>query len=279
MPMAQNKVLDSRLNDQLQQHYAVNPHPDFLSELKNDVLDHFNGQRQAKTRRYKFAFASIAVVLVLVIVLFATPLGSALAQEFVELFSRAESNVMPNYPAQTAIARDATLAAAPTLTPGPKYTLTPTPTITPGLGDKLSANYSIEEIEQIAGFDVLAPTYLPWPIEFYGASYDPETNIVYLFYNGRMTISQEPITGTDDCDICTEVGANARIRTVQVGDIEGALIYGVWSIKDENKYWYDTPEIVRIRWQTNSTVFQITYGLWTGPLTIDDLIDIAESYQ
>jgi hypothetical protein len=138
MPMTQNKDLDSRLNDKLQQHYAVKPHPDFLSELKNDVLDHFNGQRQAKTRRYKFAFASIAVVLVLVIVLFATPLGSALAQEFVELFSRAESNVMPNYPGQTAIARDATLAAAPTLTPGPKYTLTPTPTITPGPGDKKS---------------------------------------------------------------------------------------------------------------------------------------------
>ena len=277
--MAHNNDLDPNLNEHLRQHYAVNPRPGFLPELKNGLLGQFPRQQRTQLRRHKFAFGLIATALVLVIVLFATPLGSALAQEFVELFSRSESNVMPNYPGQTAIARDATMTAAPTITPGAQTTTTPTPTRTPNPTSKEYANLTIEEVEQIAGFDVLAPTYLPRPIEFYGANYDPKSNVVFLFYDGGMLIRQEPVTGTDDCDLCSEVGATARVESVQIGDIEGELIYGVWHLKDENKYWLFTPQIRRVRWQTNNTVFELLYDRCPSQLTNEDLLEMAESFQ
>ena len=220
--MAHNNDLDPKLNEHLRQHYAVNPQPNFLPELKNDLLGQFPGQQRTLFKRYRFAFGLIATALVLVIVLLATPLGKALAQEFVELFSRAESDSLPYPPGQTAIAEYATqIAASPTNTLETQSSPTQAPTRTPDPASSEGANMTIEEIEQAAGFDVLVPSLIPSKLKFTGGSYLPEENITSLFYgllgnnyNG-LRISQEPITDTDDCDLCSEIGpaANVQIRS------------------------------------------------------------------
>jgi hypothetical protein len=124
----------------------------------------------------------------------------------------------------------------------------------------------------------MVPIYLP-KMEFYGANYDPATNIVYLFYNGNMLIREEPISGMEDCDLCSEVGGTARISEVQIGESEGIYFIGVWELRDENKYWRNDPWIKRLRWQSNETVYEILYDGHPGNINKDDLIAIAESFQ
>ena len=282
--MAHNNDLDPKLNEHLRQHYAVNPQPNFLPELKNDLLGQFPGQRRTLFKRYRFAFGLIATALVLVIVLLATPLGKALAQEFVELFSRAESDSLPYPPGQTAIAEYATqIAASPTNTPETQSSPTQAPTRTPDPASSEGANMTIEEIEQAAGFDVLVPSLIPSKLKFTGGSYLSEENITSLFYgllgnnyNG-LRISQEPITDTDDCDLCSEIGPAANIKSVQIGDVPGELVSGVWELKDGYKIWRNEPWVVRLRWQTNDTVFELSYFGTPGSLTKTSMVHIAES--
>ena len=168
---------------------------------------------------------------------------------------------------------------------------------------------NIEEVEKIAGFDILVPALLPhakpfygapvnpktsqvmagpnwqtvlvpadspWAMEFQGANYDPETNIVSLFYL-RFTIRQEPITGQNDCDLCTEVGATTKRTAVQIGDVPGEIVIGVWRLADGNRYWENEPWVQRLRWASDDTVFEIGYFYLPGSMTYDSFVEMAES--
>ena len=95
-------------------------------------------------------------------------------------------------------------------------------------------------------------------------------------YNG-LRISQEPITDTDDCDLCSEIGPAANVRSVQIGDVPGELVSGVWELKNGYKIWRNEPWVVRLRWQTNDTVFELSYFGSPGSLTKTSMIHIAES--
>ena len=242
------------------------PAPGFLPELKNNLLGQFSGQQLTQLRRQKFAFALIAAVLVLVIVLFATPIGDALAQEFVELFSRTESDTLPYPPGQTAMAEYATqIAASPTNTPETQSSTTQTPTRTPDPASSEGANMTIEEIEQAAGFDVLVPSTVPSIFKFSGGTYLPGENMSLLFFDliGRSTnglrISQEPVTSMEDCDLCSDIGPAANIKSVQIGDVPGELVTGVWTLDNGYRTWKNEPWVVKLRWQTNDTVFEISF--------------------
>lgn len=279
--MIHKKNLDPKLDESLRQQFEVQPQPDFLPALKSDLMDQAARHSQAhypKTR--KTALVLTGVLAALVLILFITPVRDAIGQVFVEFFQKSESNVLPNYPGQTAIARNsATAAAALTVTPDLQATQTPRPTNPYSPSSKEFAEFSIEEVEELAGFDVLAPTYLP-KMQFYGANYDPETQIVYLFYDGHMLIAQEPITGLDDCDLCNnEVGSTARIVPVQIGTSEGEYVIGTWHLKDENKYWRNDLWIRRILWESDNTVFELLYDGLPGSLSKEDLVEIAESFQ
>ena len=279
--MNQNKNLDSQLNEHLRHHFDTQPRPDFLPALKNELMGKVTANqslfRLHKTRRTAWVLASALTALVLI--LFITPVRDAIGQVFVELFQKAESNILPNPIGQTAIAGyTQTAALGPTNTPDPLATMTPKPTRPYTPDSQEFATFSIEEVEELAGFDVLAPTYLPI-MQFYGANYDPETNIVYLFYDGHMLVMQEPISGTEECDLCSEIGATARITPVQIGDAEGGYVAGYWIYDNGNKYWRSDPWMQRIRWQSNETVFEIIYDGHPGNINMDDLIAIAESFQ
>jgi len=279
--MSQNKNLDSQLNEHLRQHFDAQPSPDFLPALKNELMGKATANqslsRLHKTRRTAWVLASALTALVLILLI--TPVRDAIGQVFVELFQQAESNVIHYPPGQTAVAGyTQTAALGPTSTPDALTTPTPKPTRPYTPSSKEFATFSIEEVEEMAGFDVLAPTYLPI-MQFYGANYDPETNIAYLFYDGYMLIMQEPISGTDDCDLCSEIGATARITPVQIGDAEGGYVAGYWIWDNGNKYWRSDPSMQRILWQSNDTVFAIIYDGHPSNIDMDDLIAIAESLQ
>lgn len=317
--MADKKKLDPNFIKKLRDHYDVTPEPEFIPTLKSDLMDRFSAQQRtvAKRNRHRAAIVLVGTFAALMIVFFSTPVYEVLGQIFLELFPRTESNIAPNYPGQTAIANNAMAELNATNTPAPtNINSTPTdspvePTRTPHPLSREAANMNIEEVEEVAGFDILVPALLPhakpwfgatvdpntnrvliypnwetvlvpadspWAMEFLGASYDPETNIAYLQYL-RFTIKQEPISGQDDCDLCSEVGANVRSIPVQIGDIPGEIAIGVWNLNGETKTWKNERWVQRLRWESDNTVFEIAYFYLPGSFTYDSFVEMAESFE
>jgi len=273
-------VKNKKIIQQLTQHYAVNPASEFISGLRNDLIQSFPIRQPNQNRPLKITYAIIVAVVAIVILLFATPIGSALAQIFLSLFPRTESDIMPNYPGQTAIARNATLTVASTSTPRTQKTPTPTSTRTFDPASKDNADLALEEVEQTAGFDILVPTYLPDIFVLSGTSYDPGTYIVRHFYDTGLLTQQEPIMSIEDCDLCTDIGPSAEIQTFQIGMVEGEFVAGVWKFDNEgNRYWESDPYMNRLRWQVDGTVFEIMYMGVPGTVSTSQLIKIAESFQ
>ena len=279
--MVRNKDLDPKLIDQLNQHYTVDPQPGFLSTLKTNLMNQPQGGSQSRRKPNRLAVALIGAFAVLTLIFFATPVGNAIGQQFVELFHKAESNVLPYPPAQTAIAGyTATAALGPTNTPDASATKTPEVTRTPDPASKFDAHMTVDEVEQAAGFDVLAPSALASNFVYHGGS---EQNISLLFYDligygtNGLVISQEPITGMDDCDLCSDIGPAAHVHDVTIGDASGQYVTGVWFLQDGNREWANDPWLKRLRWQTGDTVFEI---LFMGPpmtMRKSDLVNLAES--
>jgi hypothetical protein len=276
--MIRNKNLDPELNETLHQHFEAQPRPEFLPALKSDLMNQASVKnlRTSHPRTQKTALILASALTALVMILFITPVREAIGQIFVELFHQTESNVLPYPPAQTAIAeRTASAALQPTNTP--EATMMPDPSGYRG------ANMSVEEVEQVAGYDVLVPANVPMIFKFHGASYLPDEGISMLFYDlvGRntngMSIAQEPITNENECNLCSDIGPAANVNAVKVGDADGEYVVGGWQFEDGNRIWGNNPWNVTMRWQTGDTVYQIF--LFGPPMTLrkSDMINIAES--
>ena len=284
--MIHKKNLDPQLIDDLRQYYRPDPRPEFLPALKRNLMHRATTQAaeapNPKTRKVGLVWAGALTALILI--LFITPVRDAIGQVFVELFQEAESNVLPYPPAQTAIAGyTATAALGPTNTPMASPTKTPKVTRTPDPKSFWGANMTVDEVEQVAGFDVLVPANMPILFKFHGASYVPDENRSILFYDlvGRYTnglsIAQEPITSMEDCDLCSDIGPAANVNPVKIGDADGEYVVGGWHLENGNRIWGNTPWFVTMRWQTGDTVYQISF--FGPPMTLrkSDFINIAES--
>ncbi len=317
--MAHKNKLDPNFMKKLRKHYEVTPQDEFVPSLRGELMERFSSQeRKAPSLgRRRVVMALVATFAAVVIVFFRMPIYEVLGQIFVELFPKAESNILPNYPGQTAIAKTAIAVLNATTTPtaaDSNSTATDNlvePTRKPQPLPRETALLTIEEVEDLAGFDVLVPDLLPharpwygapvdaktnrvmagrdwqtvlvqadspWAMEFQSAGYDPETKIVSLIYL-RFNIQQEKITSQDDCDLCTEVGASAKITEVQIGDVPGEIVHGVWNLLGETKAWENNPWVQRLRWESNNTVFQINYFYFPGSLTYDSMVEMAESFE
>jgi hypothetical protein len=162
---------------------------------------------------------------------------------------------------------------------------------------------SVAKAEELAGFDVLEPEKLPRDFLFSGASFLPEQNIVRIFYiepqsvtpsTFGIRISQQVIPADGDCLLCgmvvgnyfdslkvktgKVVGANAVIETIQVGDVPGQYVEGMWA-QAGSWTWLPYPSIMTLRWQANGMAFEIQYFGYTinnmVPLSKADLVTIA----
>jgi hypothetical protein len=118
---------------------------------------------------------------------------------------------------------------------------------------------SVLQAGQLAGYQLVLPTRLPQFLLLLGAHYDPQGNIVSVFYkldesltglntNG-LIMSQQNVSDPTDCDLCDiQIGdynslegdtsykqvvpADANLETVQIGTVAGKYIRGVWSGTD-----------------------------------------------
>ena len=163
---------------------------------------------------------------------------------------------------------------------------------------------SIPDVEKIVGFKLSLPSQLPEFLSLFGARYDEEnkTAIVYFHlvtewtepYDNGLFLSQQVISNPNDCTICDMVvgdstaleqqdgpmivGANSNLETVQVGDVAGKYVEGVWEGTDCCGWvWQPDAGLKTLRWQVNDRAFELQY--LGSDLNKHDLIKIAESLQ
>jgi hypothetical protein len=218
----------------------------------------------AIARRYVYSVTSLILIIAAIMLVF-TPQGRAWAQEILRFFTRATSDttLVTHLPQMT--------------TQDPGYVF----------------NKAIAEVEQQVGFDVLEPSWLPVDPDgkqvlfFEGGSIEPQHNIVRIFY--RYALGGDEITDglvlreqrfqvVEDCELCGMVGASAVIEIVQVDDVMGEYVEGVWKADDNGEWnWVPDPYVRTLRWQKGELALEIQYfGLevWKA-----DLIAIAESMK
>jgi hypothetical protein len=157
----------------------------------------------------------------------------------------------------------------------------------------------VKEVESLAGFDILEPTWLPPVLFFEGAAFEPKewgspkntVKISYYFYSeaygsglasNGVVISQQPIEAVEDCEMGMNclVGAGAKVETVQIGDTIGEYVVGVWKAHEAGNWvWDHEPYLQRVRWQEKGMAFEILYMGPPEEITKVTLIAIAESMK
>ncbi len=163
----------------------------------------------------------------------------------------------------------------------------------PNSGLNSVENLSIAEAEQLAGFDVLEPNWLPDSLIFVSATFWPEQHIVQIIYDyyindpggsNKVVLDEQPIPeNSEDCIdywiACSMlVGASATIEEVQIGDIPGEYVgSGVWqAIGNTGQWgWDTTPPIQKLRWRANGVALALS-TINVG-VSKQDLIAMAES--
>ena len=218
------------------------------------------------SRRLLRAALGMLILVVLVFLAFVTPQGRAFAQNILQFFVRADQD---RYPLQ-----------AWQMTP-PAQTSLESP-----------FKLSLQEAETLAGYDVFSPIKPPSGMIFVGASYDEKYHIVAQAFGQssdfiELSLWQQPLEYYQSCgDIshrCDNmlggnlIGASADIETVQIGDVMGEYVEGVWELTDNGPVWRDDPYLKTLRWQKDGMAFELVFmGM---ELEKDNLADIAESIK
>jgi hypothetical protein len=219
-----------------------------------------------KSRRIpRIAFALLATVALLILALI-TPQGRAFAQSILRFFVRADQD---RYPLQS-------------------WQMTPPAQTSSESPFKLS----VQSAEMLAGYDVLSPQEVPFGMVFLGASYDEKYHIVAQVFGSsadymEFSIWQQPLEYYQPCGdishLCDNMlggnlaGASADIQTVEIGDLTGEYVEGVWELTDNGPVWNSTPYAKTLRWKTDSMILELFYsGIDLGR---DDLVTLAESIR
>lgn len=208
------------------------------------------------------------------------------------------------------LSRDNLVALAASLTDGPiqakaltvAATATPAPSNVP-IDLPTPSPLTLEQVKEKAGFTPLSPTHLPETLIFAGGFYDDQSSFVRLTYHYNdpnfpentdgLSLYEENLSNVTACQLCGfvagqytgfatsaslgMVGANAAIETVQIGNVKGEYVEGVWNGTDQGWVWVSDPYVKTLRWHRNDMAFELKYfGL---AITKDDMIAIAESMK
>ncbi|MBK6646585.1 MAG: hypothetical protein IPG44_12735 [Anaerolineales bacterium] len=212
----------------------------------------------------RLAYATLAVAVLLTLAFF-TPQGRAFAQQVFHFFTRADKD---RYPLQ-------------------EWQKTP-PAQT---SSESPFKYSVQEAESLAGYDVLSPVEVPFGMFFVGASYDEKYHIVAQAFGQsaeyiELSLWQQPLEHYQLCgdisQLCDNMlggnlaGNSADIQTVQIGDLTGEYVEGVWNLTDNGPVWEPTPFLKTLRWKNDTMIFELIGGI---DQTRDDLVKLAESIR
>ena len=261
------KTILTELADQAAPTSEINLWPALRDQLVASEWNLEKGKKIMKTpfaqkmffRRAVLALLAIAIAFA---ILLATSQGRAWAQSILQFFTRAESDTLPVQPFQ----------------------LTPFPTHAPENTPEGPFPLTVDEAQALAGYQVLLPADTKGH-NFYGAEYDPVRAAVSInfsdpdigFGNGLLITEQLLASPQDIIPLQGVVGASAPVEIVQVGDLSGEYVMGVWNLTDKGPVWVAEPSLQTLRWKTDKMFLEIVY--MGTKLSKDDLIAIAESMQ
>jgi hypothetical protein len=170
--------------------------------------------------------------------------------------------------------------------PVPTETSQPPPSSTP-IPEPITFSLTVSEAEALAGFDVLAPEYLPTGYAFQGAHYDSETQKVAMWY-----ISQPGESGGAGAfyifqqygSLPEDTTPSAAVTSVPVGDAMGKFVRGAWVYEPEGStspQWEGKADVYTLSWQKDGMAFTIVFlgGETIPPVPLDELLAIAESMK
>lgn len=131
---------------------------------------------------------------------------------------------------------------------------------------------SAQEAEALAGYDVLSPVDIPQGRVFVGAFYDDKYHIVAQAFGQNVdylefSLWQQPLEYYQPCGdiihLCDNMlggnlaGASADIQTVQIGELMGEYVEGVWNLTENGPVWDPTPSAKVLRWKTDKAIFAL----------------------
>jgi len=214
--------------------------------------------KRAPNRRWILVMGLLATLFIVGTVLVTPPLR-ALAQEMLELFARAPKDEITGQELEANV-----------------------PPV-----DSWQRELSQMQAEQLAGFDIWVPHQLPFGYRFNQAAYLSMEQMVISFYSvadapmvdprlhTNFVLAQQPATYADRSNRMFPVGTSAVIETVQLGDVQGAYVEGVWcgtSSDSETLQWCPLPKQGILRWQRDEWVFTLDGA---GSITREQMIELA----
>ena len=244
-----------------------------------------NQESKSKHRQLRPAFIILGIVLV-GIFFFAVPQGRTLAQQIIHFFTQNDTNVMPG-PTSTPVKwiEQTPGVAIPTATPvAPQATSTSSSSATECEPINLErARCSIDKIREMADFKVYAFADLPEGMYFTGAtggsdwvdlSYQsPLTYTDAGWVYGYLTLSERPFTN-DPNQTTWQVGADAVIQSVQVGEVTGEYTVGHYDGTNGPPVWVSTDD-QWIRWVDQGILFTLDMMGTLPDLSRDELAALA----
>ena len=151
---------------------------------------------------------------------------------------------------------------------------------------------SIDEAEDLAGFDARTPKTLPAGYTFAGAGFSSEREAIVLNYAppsaGQVLRIFQRQVGLE----FQEISASANVEIVSIGSSAGEYVSGAWLVSTTapesndplitlNATWDSDAKIQLLRWQENGILYEIIFAgsnsQALGYLTKNDLIAMAES--
>jgi hypothetical protein len=208
-----------------------------------------------------------------------TPQGQAWAQNAFQFFNETESNRIPleDFEAtQSALSTGSASQSTPT-----EENDEPSEQVAQVLD-----NLTFDEVQALVDFEVSQPTWIPEDFSFLNAAYYGEGNMVTLRYDfggNVFALRQEPISSTEDCDLCFTVGPGADIEEVSINGVYGEYVVGVWQVVEENgvwineKEWINDPYQQMLIWQVDGMAYQIVYTGFPSYIMKADMVAVAES--
>ncbi|MBN2145961.1 MAG: hypothetical protein JW726_01190 [Anaerolineales bacterium] len=244
--------------------------------LRKHIQTHLQAPKNQLGRKSLQPRRGLAVVAVLLILLagaifFLTPPGRAVAQQVIRFFTFAESDVLPlptNQPTEVPLP---TRTSAPTQVATLQEILPPLvipevesyPTATPAPSAEPGAprwNLTIDEAQQLAGFEVRVPASLPPGYRLDNVIFDPQTGEVAQIYGFHpYSAGEQFILHQQPSLLEIVIGESAEVEQMTVGGFEVEYVVGTWfgGIGANAESWHPDSIFHTFRWQEGDIVFTL----------------------
>ena len=233
--------------------------------------------RQAKSEihhpRLRLAAITTMVVLLAAVIFFLTPQGRGFAQQAMRFFTHAESDTLPlptgqpsepPHPTRTPAATQ--MAELTSVTPAaeaPAADSYPTDTPAPqGTVGEPVWNLTIEQAQELAGFEVVVPVSLPPGYRLDNVIFNPNTGEVAQFYEfhpysaGEMFILGQRLSPPSEV-----IGQSATVEQLTLGGIPVEYVKGGWfgAPGSSVETWHADAMFHTYHWQAGEFYFSLVF--------------------